>query len=318
MPNFKSLQSLLGVPSYFEDEEELYSKMPSKEDQLDDFIVNNEVERFLQNLRSTPTPKFKDPPKFKEPLEVPSPIALDYPYRHLSGIVNGVPSAMDVDETKKRINSYFNRSRLFENTPLQNYFNTERNILDAYVKDLINAYKKKNPDILDSDISYKDLIADDMHWPEITKKTVFFDEVDDINKTPFNRIHKFFTGKPGYGGAYQPMFRALTVPKGKLATLYHEMSHADDSLYGGFLDNLTFYKNLMQKGQHSDKHFDSDKEYNDIFEISNLSGETRHHIPLQLNGKEEPAMLLGPFLKAGMQADTTPETNWNKIKKLFK
>jgi hypothetical protein len=318
MTNWKYLQSLLGAHHARGDEDEPYSKMSTKEDQLYDFIHNDEVRRFLQNVRSTPTPKFKDPPKFKEPLEVPSPIALDYPYRHLSGIVNGVPSAMDVDETKKRINSYAKRHNYFANPPLRYYFDTERDILDAYVKDLINAYKKKNPDILDSDISYKDLIADDMHWPEITKKTVFFDEVDDINKTPFNRIHKFFTGKPGYGGAYQPMFRALTVPKGKLATLYHEMSHADDSLYGGFLDNLTFYKNLMQKGQHSDEYFDPNKDYKDIFEISNLSGETRHHIPLQLNGKEEPAMLLGPFLKAGMQADTTPETNWNKIKKIFK
>lgn len=52
MPNFKSLQSLLGVPSSFEDEEELYSKMPTKEEELEAYTSTPKwsAEQYKQSI----------------------------------------------------------------------------------------------------------------------------------------------------------------------------------------------------------------------------------------------------------------------------
>jgi hypothetical protein len=250
--------------------------------------------------------------------DIPSPVALDYPYRNLTAIVGGIPGAMDVDETKRRINDYFNSNKDTA-TSIQNHlWNTQEDINDAYVKDITrdaldwNKINKEYEEPTKQEYlnKAKDEIANNLNWSIPVQKTVNYDFNPNIYNTKFLKT---------YGAYSDPINRSVRmVPLNRsLGTLYHEMKHNDDSMYGGFLNNLNLIKNTILEGQHEINNLNVNKDYNDIFEVSDETGETRHHIPLHLNGKDEPTMILEPFLKAGMQADTTPEPTWNKIKKLF-
>lgn len=255
--------------------------------------------------------------------DIPSPVSLDYPYRNLSAIVGAIPSALDVDATKKRITDFFNsytKSSMDEGLMQpRNEYALEAAIGEAYTKDIINQYKKTHPpkpkaeyDIEDPHY-VKDALETSFDWPESLKKSIKYQFPEENESWLDKTIAKHYSDT-----YYDPFLNRVVIgptSSGDWDTLRHEMAHADNFKNSSLLDRA----NLVLHGT-SSKHTTGelkDKQYTDPFELSRDIGEARHFIPLRLNGKDEPRMLLEPFLKAGMQADTTPEPTWDKIKKLI-
>lgn len=244
-----------------------------------------------------------------DPLEndIPSPVSLDYPYRNLTAIVGGIPGAMNVDETKNRINSFYNAAHNTSD-PNTSYRKLENDINRAYIKDLMRDYPKTHKLEPDDDIASfyraKDTILNSPGFSKDLKNKIGVVEEDfgnDVSKLAY----------------YNPFTQNIVMGTGSGETFLHEAEHAQDDLYGDFLDKLIRERDQFVEGVHSMMKTEPNKKYPDIFEVANLSGEARHHIPLYLNGKEENAELLKPFLVAGMQADKTPRPTWDKIKRLF-
>jgi hypothetical protein len=244
-----------------------------------------------------------------DPLEndIPSPVSLDYPYRNLSAIVGGIPGAMDVDETKKQINNFYN-SNYNTSDPTTAYNRLENLINRSYITDLMRDYPKTHKLEPDDDITSlnraKDVI---LNSPGVSKDL----------KNKIGIYEEDFGNDRSKDAYYNPWTRNIVMGNGSGPIFLHEVGHAQDSLYGGILDNLINYRDQLVEGVHSGVPFDPNKKYNDVFEVGDLSGEARHQIPLYLNNKEENAELLKPFLIAGMQADKTPRPTWDKIKRLF-
>jgi len=287
---------------------------------------------------------------YKYARDIPSPIALDYPYRNLTRIVNAVPSTLSVDETKKRINDYYKaiveqklknqepRIKELAKNPWANLLGqaeiSDKDLESAkkhYLSELvpIESFRKLQNDITNSyldDISknekdlnkLKDVIAKDLGWSNLDKSLVGINLNDPRSReTDITGQMRIDDGHPS------PKIPRIVVRSGTesgeqinpRSTLFHEMLHADNALkdepmrfytFGRFLPQVNEELLDSEDDESLKKLIDKNKLIEqDPFMLSDIYNSTFHHMPINLKGQYEPAMLMHPFVKAGMPTENT-------------
>jgi hypothetical protein len=207
--------------------------------------------------------KIKDD-DYKYERDIPSPVALDYPYRNLTRIVGSIPSSLSVDETKDRINDYYNaiknekllhqESRINELAkdswasilggkpsdediaeirkqyltrmlPLESFRKLQNDITNSYLDDISKNEKDLN--------KLKDIIAKDFEWSDLDKSLVDIKTDTDKNETDITGMLHVDDKKhpsPSIPRIFTKTSNMNNEQLNPRSTLFHEMLHAENSL----------------------------------------------------------------------------------------
>lgn len=251
--------------------------------------------------------------------QIPSPVALDYPYRNLTGIVGAIPSSLTEDETKNRLSKYL--QELKSEPP----FRADYDDIDTYLKEFksepeftsngkdldetlqeIKDFKKRR------DRGFSDYLKESHDFNEDLNKNIasaymadrgginhYADEWTDPNPWIKNDLGLDNITKSMMEGERYSNEASPYLPSQGRSEIYDDFKIQPSPLIKRM--DITLRSPLLSEN-FEDALNDADL-YNEMFKASN-----------QLKGKKDEILML-PFEKAGMKPNPSA---WEKIKGLFK